>query len=117
MLGDVRTTIVRFRVDWPANRPAWRQAGSWRIRRWFIPAAQIDVTEVDQAPISLAEPRQVLGVAFSDDGGPEAFLAPMVDGREPADGEEHVLPRWQAIWRGERVDLRRLAAGSTSRNR
>ena len=57
-------------------------------RRWFRskqrPIAAI--TEVDRAPIGPGAP-VVLEVGFADGGPTERYLAPTIDGREPADGE------------------------------
>jgi maltokinase len=57
-------------------------------RRWFRSKQRriADVTEVDRAPVGPGA-LVVLEVRFADGGPGERYLVPMVDGREPADGE------------------------------
>jgi maltose alpha-D-glucosyltransferase/alpha-amylase len=73
-------------------------------RRWFRskqrPIAAITV--VDQAPIGPGA-LVVLEVVFADGGPPERYLAPMVDGREPSDGEGAWTAMAAAIGREQRI--------------
>ena len=73
-------------------------------RRWFRSKQRpiAAVTEVDRAPIGPGV-LVVLEVTFDDDGGPERYLAPVVDGREPADGDGLWAALAEAIARGERI--------------
>ncbi|MEJ7801835.1 MAG: phosphotransferase [Candidatus Limnocylindria bacterium] len=62
---------------------------AWLVgQRWFrakqrpiATVSQVDAVRLDPAELS------VLEVAYADDGPPEHYLVPTVDGREPADGE------------------------------
>ncbi|MBA2266158.1 MAG: hypothetical protein H0W17_07175, partial [Chloroflexi bacterium] len=61
----------------------------WLVgQRWFrakqrpiATVSQLDAARLDPAELS------VLEVAYADDGPPDHYLVPTVDGREPADGE------------------------------
>ncbi len=57
-------------------------------RRWFRSKQRTiaAITEVDRAPIGPGA-LVVLEVGFADGGPTERYLAPTIDGREPADGE------------------------------
>jgi maltokinase len=63
-------------------------------QRWFRSKQRsiVAVAEVDRAAIGLGA-LVVLEAAFDDDLGSERYLVPLVDGREPADGEG----LWSAI--------------------
>jgi trehalose synthase-fused probable maltokinase len=73
-------------------------------RRWFrskqrsIAAA----AEVDRAPIGPGA-LVVLEVGFADEGASERYLVPMVDGREPANGDGLWTALAEAIGREERI--------------
>jgi maltokinase len=57
-------------------------------RRWFRSKQRsiAAVTEVDRAPVGPGA-LVVLEVTFDDDGGSERYLVPLLNGREPGDGE------------------------------
>jgi maltokinase len=88
--------------------PQWLSA-----QRWFRSKQRTigDVDVVDRAPIGPGA-LVVLEVGFAD-GGLERYLAPMVDGREPADGEGLWASLAEAIGREERIGpfVTRRAAG------
>ena len=71
--------------------PSWLAAQRW-FRAKQRPIAT--VTEVDRASIDRAELR-VLQVAYADGGAADHYLLPVVDGREPNDGDG----AWTAIVR------------------
>ena len=73
-------------------------------RRWFRSKQRpiADVTMVDRASIGPGA-LVVLEVSFADGGGPERYLAPMVDGHEPADNEGLWSALAEAIGRAERI--------------
>jgi maltokinase len=83
-------------------------------RRWFRSKQRpmATVTEVDRAPIGPGA-LVVLEATFDDDGGSERYLAPMVDGRDPRDGEGLWMALAHAIDREERIGhfLTRREAG------
>ena len=57
-------------------------------QRWFRSKQRsiVAVTEVDRSQIGPGA-LVVLEATFDDDVGSERYLVPLVDGREPADGE------------------------------
>ena len=72
--------------------------------RWFRSKGRAiaSVAEVDRAPLDRpGAALLVFEVRFADGGQPERYLAPTLDGREPADGEGV----WQAL-------VRAMAAGA-----
>ena len=71
---------------------AWLPAQRW-FRSKQRPIAS--VIEHDRAPLGDAA-LVILEVAYADGGGPDHYLVPTVDGREPRDGEG----AWSAIVRG-----------------
>ncbi len=83
-------------------------------QRWFRSKQRpiAAVTEVDRAPIGPGA-LVVLEVGFADGGPSERYLTPMVDGREPADGEGLWSSLAEAIGREERIGrfVARRAAG------
>ena len=67
-----------------------------RAQRWFRSKGRpiVAVTEVDRAPLTPSRASlAVLEVAYADGGTTDRYLAPQVDGRDPADGEG----AWHAI--------------------
>ncbi len=66
-----------------------------RAQRWFRAKGRpiASVAEVDRAPLDGRAALAVLEVAYADGGPPDRYLRPVVDGRDPADGEG----AWQAI--------------------
>ncbi len=77
--------------------------------RWFRAKQRpiASVTEFDAAPIGPGS-LVVLEVGFADGGEPERYLAPLIDGREPADGEGLWSALAEAI--GEQSRIGRFAA-------
>ena len=73
-------------------------------RRWFRSKQRpiASVTESDRAPIGPGA-LVVLEVAFADGGEPERYLAPMIDGREPDDGDGLWTALAEAIGGEERI--------------
>ena len=62
---------------------------AWLVRqRWFRSKQRriAALTEVDRADLPPAT-LTVLEVAYADGGAPDRYLVPLVDGREPADGD------------------------------
>ena len=60
-----------------------------RSERWFRSKQRpiASVIEVDRAPLGGRASITVLEVAYADGGAPDRYLRPLVDGREPADGD------------------------------
>ena len=73
----------------PAADAAWLLAQRW-FRSKQRPIAS--VTEHDRAPVGDAA-LVILEVAYAGGGGPDRYLVPAVEGREPRDGEG----AWTAI--------------------
>ena len=73
-------------------------------RRWFRSKQRriSAITEVDRAPTGPGA-LVVLEVVFADGGGSERYLVPMIDGREPRDGEGLWAALAEAIGREERI--------------
>jgi maltokinase len=73
-------------------------------RRWFRSKQRriSEITEVDRAPIGPGT-LVVLEVGFGDGGGSERYLVPMIDGREPQDGEGLWTALAEAIGREGRI--------------
>jgi trehalose synthase-fused probable maltokinase len=72
--------------------------------RWFRSKQRqiADIREVDRAPVGPGA-LVVLDVSFSDRGGSERYLVPMVDGREPRDGDGLWSALAEAIGREARI--------------
>jgi maltokinase len=66
-----------------------------RSRRWFRSKQRPigAVTEFDRAPLGTHASLAVVEVAYADEGASDRYLLPLVDDREPADGEG----AWRAI--------------------
>jgi trehalose synthase-fused probable maltokinase len=66
-----------------------------RAQRWFRSKQRpiAAVTEVDRAPLGGRAALVVLEVAYADGGTPDRYLRPLVDDREPTDGEG----AWRAL--------------------
>jgi trehalose synthase-fused probable maltokinase len=60
-----------------------------RAQRWFRAKQRpiAAVTEVDRAALDVRIALVVLEVAYADGGAPDRYLRPLVDDREPADGD------------------------------
>ena len=73
-------------------------------RRWFRSKQRTigDISVVDQAPIGPGM-LVVLEVGFADGGPPERYMAPVVDGRDPIDGEGVWAALAEAMGREERI--------------
>ena len=58
-------------------------------QRWFRAKGRpvAAVTEVDAAPLDHRAALEVLEVSYGDGGGPDRYLVPTVEGREPVDGD------------------------------
>jgi maltokinase len=83
-------------------------------QRWFRSKQRsiVAVTEVDRSPIGPGA-LVVLEATFDDDVGSERYLVPLVDGREPADGEGLWIALADAIGREAGIGrfVTRRAAG------
>ena len=79
-----------------------------RAQRWFRAKGRpiASVAEVDRAALDGRAALAVLEVAYADGGAPDRYLRPVVDERDPADGEG----AWQAI---ARVSLEGARVGAT----
>jgi trehalose synthase-fused probable maltokinase len=66
-----------------------------RAKRWFRSKQRpiASVTEVDRAPIDARIALAVLEVVYADGGAPDRYVRPLVDDREPADGDG----AWRAL--------------------
>ena len=86
-------------------------------RRWFRSKQRsiATVAEVDRAPVGPGA-LVVLEVTFDDDRGSERYLVPLIDGREPEDGEGLWTALAQAVGREGRIGrfVARRAAGFAS---
>jgi maltokinase len=82
-------------------------------RRWFRSKQRriADVREVDRSPIGPGA-LIVVEVSFEDAGRPERYLVPMVDDREPADGEGLWSALAHAIGREDRIGPFAMRRGS-----
>src|SRR5262245_42211761 len=110
-----RRSVTRLgaRRDSMPDRPLSQGLGPERIgmigadlasARWFrskqrpiASVAEVDRTALGPGALTVVE------VAFADGGGPERYLVPEVDGREPADGEGLWSALAEAIGREERI--------------
>jgi predicted trehalose synthase len=86
-------------------------------RRWFRSKQRsiAAVTEVDRAPVGPGA-LVVLEVTFDDDGGSERYLVPLIDGRDPEDGEGLWTALAEAVGHEGRIGsfVARRAAGFAS---